>query len=155
MRSVRPEEIQDTIGRKRGPFEDDAVGISSFFSFFLLRLDKIENESQSRDARPDLSRILSRTSFCRYTTNCLQNGSVPTLGSRECPTTVAARNCATPTIVFCACSAAFWKTYYTFDFVSCAKAKRSYFSPITKTPFILFLDIRDVILNNLCQPSNY
>lgn len=44
-------------------------------------------------------------------------------GSRECPTTVAARNCATPTIVFCACSAAFWKTYYTLDFVSRAKAK--------------------------------
>jgi len=25
MRSVRPEEIQDTIGRKQKPFEDDAM----------------------------------------------------------------------------------------------------------------------------------
>lgn len=32
MRSVGPEEIQDTIGRKRGPFENDAAGI--FFFFF-------------------------------------------------------------------------------------------------------------------------
>lgn len=45
------------------------------------------------------------------TTNCLAS-------SRECSTTVAARNCATPAIVFCACPATFWKTYYTFGFVS-------------------------------------
>lgn len=37
--------------------------------------------------------------------------------SRECSTRVAAWNCATPAIVFYACPATFWKTYYTFDFV--------------------------------------
>lgn len=65
-------------------------------------------------------------------TNCLA-------GSREWPTTVAARNCATPTIVFCACSAAFWKTYYTFDFVSRAKVKDRISHRLLKSLYPLIL----------------
>jgi len=133
MRSVRPEEIQDTIGRKRGPFEDDAVGISSFFFSFFFYASIRSRMNRNPVARDQLFREFYPGPRFAATTNCL-------VGSRECPTIVAARNCATPTIVFCACSAAFWKTYYTFDFVSRAKAKRSYFSPITKTSFILYLE---------------
>lgn len=110
MRSVRPEEIQDTIGRKRKPFEDDAMRrldqFAPFSFFFFLLLVSIKSKIYRDHATRDWLRILTYVNpitFYRY--YCLAC-------SRECSTIVpAARNCATMAIVFCACPATFWKTH--------------------------------------------
>lgn len=85
MRSVRPEEIQDTIGRKQGPFESDAVRRLAHFarlSLFFILLAPIKSRMNRDLAARDRLRILTYVSpitFYRY--YCLAC-------SRECSTIV-------------------------------------------------------------------
>jgi len=99
MRSVRPEEIQDiynwpearTFWRWRSP-KVISNGYCECF-FFLFSFFSLLATIRSRMSRV----IWPATKFIgpRFTaTKCLAS-------SRECSTIVAARNCATPAIVFC------------------------------------------------------
>jgi len=148
MRSVGPEEIQDTIDRKRGwPFEDDAVDISFFSSFSLFASIRSRmNRSRGSFANfiPDLVLPLLLTAL-----------PVPESAQRQ------KRHGIVQLRLLSFVRALLFSERRTFDFVSRVKAKDRISRRLLKISLSsCFSDIRfftetRYLSNCICPPSNH